>query len=87
MTGEIDRDDLLDTGIVAGPLMATKIGEEVWLPVSPVRADAFRAVKVEVKERTSVGGYEEEHAIESWEEDAERLYNRSVQTETKQEGN
>ena len=83
---DIDRDDLLDTGITAGPLMATGIGEEVWLPVSPVRNGAFRAVKVEVKERASVGGYEEKHAIEDWEDDAERLYDSSIDTDTNPDG-
>lgn len=71
----VDRDDLLHHGMVCGPLMAVDVGEEVWIPVSPVRGNAFRAVKVEVKERASVGGYEEKHAIEDWEDDAERLYN------------
>jgi hypothetical protein len=83
---DIGRGDLLDHGIVAGPPMATEIGEEVWLPVSPVRGDAFRAVKVEVKERASVGGYEEKHAIEDWEGDAERLYDRSIDTDTDRSG-
>jgi hypothetical protein len=73
---DLDRSDLLEMTF-AGPLMATDVGDEVWVPVSPVRGDSFRAVKVEVKERASVGGYEEKHAIEPWGEDADRIYGES----------
>ncbi len=79
---EIKRDDLLiKDGVGCGPLLATEIGEEVWIPVTPVRGDAFRAVKVEVKDRASVGGYEEKHAIEDWAGDAERLYDQTLPTD------
>lgn len=69
----ITRDDL-QTERAAFDLLPVEPGDEVWLPVSPVRGDAFRAVKVEVKERASCGGYEDKHAIEDWEGDIERLY-------------
>lgn len=70
---DIDRDELVMTTL---DLLPVEVGEEVWVPVSMVRGDAFRAVKVEVKERASVGGYEEKHAIEDWEGDIERLHER-----------
>lgn len=46
-------------------------GDEIWIPVSPIREDKFRAVRVEVKERASIGGYEEIHALadDKWSED------------------
>lgn len=84
-TDSIGENDLfISDPMQVGKLLATNIGEEVWVPVTPVRNGAFRAVKVEIKDRASVAGYEDKHAIEDWEGDAERLYNRSIETDTKQ---
>lgn len=71
MTEEPTTNELITT---MGELLAVDVGEEVWVPVSPIREAGFRVVRVEVKERKSVGEYEEKHAIEDWEGDIERLY-------------
>lgn len=47
-------------------LSDVEVGDEVWIPVSFMRGNRFRAAKVEVKERVSANGYEEMHAVEKW---------------------
>lgn len=67
----LTRENLAATNIL--DILDVQPGEEVWVPVSMVRGDTFRAVKIEVKDRASVGGYEEKHAINDWETDTDQL--------------
>jgi len=46
------------------------VGEEVWIPASFKREKGFRAVKIKVVDRASVGDYEEVHALDEWDTDA-----------------
>jgi hypothetical protein len=50
-------------------LMDVEVGEKLWVPVSPIRGNRFRAAKVEVLDRVSVNHYEENHAIDEWPKD------------------
>lgn len=50
-------------------MVDVEVGEEVWMPVTPIRGNRFRAVKVIVEDRISVNNYEEHHAIEKWPQD------------------
>jgi hypothetical protein len=45
------------------------VGEEVWVPASFKRSAGFRAVKIKVVDRASVGTYEEDCALDEWDTD------------------
>lgn len=62
---DLSREDLLTEG-PGWELEDVQPGEVAWIPVSPVRTTGFRAVKVKVLQRASVGGYEEKHALDEW---------------------
>lgn len=57
---EFGASSLLDLADVA-------VGDEVWVPVSLISGDTFRAVRIEVKERASVNNFEElRNPLEKW---------------------
>lgn len=56
---ELDATTLID-------MMDVEVGEEMWVPISPIRGDKFRAAKVVVVDRVSANNYEEHHAIDKW---------------------
>ena len=72
----VDKDDLLGRSAVeaTSKLLAVPPGRAAWVPITPARDSGFRAVRVVVLERATVGRYEEAHAICDWDEDAQRLY-------------
>ena len=41
-------------------------GDELWIPVSTIYGNQFRAVKVRVLDRISVNNFEEINAVDPW---------------------
>lgn len=70
MTEPETAEDLDGTHLLDLDLPPPEMGDELWLPVSPIRGDGkrFRAIKVEVKDLASVGNYEGHHALHNKEE-------------------
>lgn len=56
---DLDVQSLLD-------LAEVDRGEELWVPVSFIRGNKFRAVKIRVLDRVSVGNFEEINAVDPW---------------------
>lgn len=62
------------------------VGDTIWIPVSMIRGEKFRAYKITIEERASIGGYEEYHALDSWEEDENTTIQSPVKNHKNAEG-
>lgn len=62
------------------------VGDTIWIPVSMMRGEKFRAYKITIEERASVGGFEEYNALDSWSEDENTTIRSPIKNHKKAEG-
>ena len=55
-----------------GLLADYSVGDEVWVPVSTIYGNRFRAMKIQITEKVSVNNFEDFNAIERW--DSENIH-------------
>ena len=70
-TQPLSWDDLDRTSTDPYSLQEIPVGESVWVPASFRRPGGFRAVKLKVVDRASVGTYEQDHALDDWDTESQ----------------
>lgn len=76
---DLDATTLLD-------LLDYDVGDTIWVPVSMIRGEKFRAYKITIEERASIGGFEEYNALDEWSEDEDTTIRSPLKNHRKAEG-